>query len=258
MTIDIRAETAKYYDLQKVPFNDIPFYVKQIPSPDANVLELGCGTGRVLLSLISHCGYIHGLEISVAMLNICQKKLEKENVPQHKVCVEIADMTDFDLARKYDLIIAPYRAFQNLERDEQIDRFFKCVKKHLAVDGSCILNVFNPSTEREALIKEWICSDGENLYSEIVFQGKRFTASERRLGVDETKYVIYPELVYRVYDGNVLEDEQVMKIAMRCYWPDSFKKLIVKNGFEITNCWGGYDNQVYGEGPELVIQFRNY
>ena len=257
MTIDIRAEAAKYYDLQKVPFNDVPFYIEQIRTSDANVLELGCGTGRVLMPLASHCGYIHGLDISEAMLNICKEKLEKQNIHRSKACVETADITDFDLGRKFDLIIAPFRVFQNLEADDQIEGFFKCVRKHIAANGSCILNVFKPLRSREALIKEWTGCEGENIYSDIVVEGKRVTAHERRLGIDKEKCVIYPVLVYRIYDGDVLEDEQVLEIAMRCYWPDEFEKLIADHGFEITNRWGGYDGELYGEGNELVIEFVN-
>jgi len=255
MGIDIRSEAAKYYDLQKVPYNDIPFYMERVPSPDANILELGCGTGRVLVPLVEQCGYIHGLDISEAMLDICRKKLKKQNIPESKACVEIADITDFRLGRKFDLIIAPYRVFQNLETDDQIKGFFKCIRKHLAADGSCILNVFKPLRGREALIKEWTGCEGENLYSDIIVKGKKITAHERRLGIDKEKCVIYPALVYREYDGDVLEDEQVLEIAMRCYWPDEFEKLIIDNGFEIINRWGGYENELYGQGDELVIQF---
>jgi len=256
MGIDIRAEAAKYYDFQKIPYNDIPFYIERVPSPYASILELGCGTGRVLVPLANYCDFIHGLEISEAMLNICQRKLEKENIPRSKVRVEVADITDFRLGRKFDFIIAPYRVFQNLETDEQVDGFFKCIREHLAADGSCILNVFKPLRSREALIKEWTGCEGENLYSDIVVEGKRVTAHERRLGIDKEKCVIYPALIYRLYDGDVLEDEQVLEIAMRCYWPDEFEKLIAEHGFEIINRWGGYENELYGQGDELVIQFR--
>ena len=64
-------------------------------------------------------------------------------------------------------------------------------------------------------------------------------------------------LVYRIYDGDVLQDEEVLKIAMRCYWPNEFEKLIADHGFEIINRWGGYDGEIYGEGNELVIEFVN-
>jgi hypothetical protein len=197
------------------------------------------------------------LDISQAMLNICKRKLKSEHLPKSKARVEVADITDFNLGRKFDLIIAPYRVFQNIEQDEQIEGFFKCVRKHLAADGSCILNIFKPLRSREELIKDWTGCEGENLFSDMVIQGKRVTAHEKRLGIDKAKYVIYPALVYRIYDGDILEDEQVLEIAMRCYWPDEFEKLIADHGFEIKNRWGGYDGELYGQGNELGIEFDN-
>ena len=43
---------------------------------------------------------------------------------------------------------------------------------------------------------------------------------------------------------------------MRCYYPDEFEQLINGHGFEIVQRWGGYAGEIYGEGPELVIEFR--
>ena len=43
---------------------------------------------------------------------------------------------------------------------------------------------------------------------------------------------------------------------MRCYYPDEFEQLITGHGFEIVHRWGGYAGEIYGEGPELVIEFR--
>ena len=119
------------------------------------------------------------------------------------------------------------------------------------------MNVFKPLRSREALIKEWTGCEGENIYSDIVVEGKRVTAHERRLGINKEKCMIYPALVYRIYDGDVLEDDQVLEIAMRCYWPDEFEKLIADHGFEIINRWGGYEGELYGQGNELIIEFAN-
>ena len=65
--MDAGARAVKYYDANPVFPNDIPFYRQRIPSLRARVLELGCGTGRVLVSLLSHCGYIHGIDHSAEM-----------------------------------------------------------------------------------------------------------------------------------------------------------------------------------------------
>jgi SAM-dependent methyltransferase len=125
MNIDTRLEAARFYDSNPDMPNDIPFYQARIPAPAASILELGCGTGRVTLALAPHCSYIHGLDLSPAMLSICREKLAKADLPSGRVRVEEGDITDFDLARSFDLIIAPFRVLQNLETDAQLDGLFE-------------------------------------------------------------------------------------------------------------------------------------
>ena len=54
---DIRTEAAKYYDLNPEVLDDIPFYKERIITGKVKVLELGCGTGRVLVPLTKSSGY---------------------------------------------------------------------------------------------------------------------------------------------------------------------------------------------------------
>ncbi len=74
--------------------------------------------------------------------------------------------------------------------------------------------------------------------------------------MDPVKLVLYPEPIYRRYEGETLKDEATLKIVMRYYYPDEFEKVIVDHGFQIMNRWGGYEGEAYGQGPELVIQFK--
>jgi SAM-dependent methyltransferase len=256
MKTDIRAAAAKYYDRQDFP-DDLAFYKERVPTPGASVLELGCGTGRVLLPLAESCGTIHGLDLSEAMLSVCRGKLKTARIPRSGARVEAADICDFDLGRKFDLIIAPYRVFQNLETDGQIEGLFRCVRNHLAPRGTCVLNVFHPNRPREDLIRE-VPRQGEIFVKEIPLDdGQRLVAHERRPRVDPEKLILYPELIHRLYDGQDLKDETVLKIAMRCYYPDEFTGLIAARGFRIVNRWGGYAGEPYGRGNELIVEFAD-
>ncbi|NLD37498.1 MAG: class I SAM-dependent methyltransferase [Desulfatiglans sp.] len=69
--MDIREKTAKYFDLWSLPYDDISFYLDHIPSINSSVLELGCGTGRVLSQLVNHCDSYHGIDNSKAMIDPC-------------------------------------------------------------------------------------------------------------------------------------------------------------------------------------------
>jgi len=254
--MDIRAGAATYYDRQPIPYDDIRFYKEHIPSPDANLLELGCGTGRVLLSLVEHCGYIHGLDLSAAMLAICREKITEMDLRPDKVGIQVADITNFDLGRKFDLVIAPYRVFQNLESDAQVDGFFRCVRQHLAVGGTCILNVFRPKGDPDAIVQRMSTVE-ERLDWKMPTEDGQLACYEgihKPPARDAHKLIIYPRLIYRRYGEGVL-DEAILDIAMRVYYPSEFEHVIVNHGFKIINRWGGYAGEPYGEGGELVIEF---
>jgi len=256
MKIDIRTEAAKYYDSSPNTPNDIPFYQQRIPSLGASVLELGCGTGRVTLPLIPYCHYIHGIDISQAMLSVCREKLARAGVPPAIAQVAEGDITNFELNRAFDFIIAPFRVLQNLETDAEVDRLFQCIRRHLAPGGSCILNVFRPYLEPHDLRQQWLTNE-EGLEWEAQVEGGRLACYSRRARIDPEKLILYPELIYRRYEGEMLAEESVLKLVMRCYFPDAFEKLVLHHGFAILNRWGGYEGEVYGQGPELVIQFQD-
>ena len=75
--------------------------------------------------------------------------------------------------------------------------------------------------------------------------------------MDKDRLILYPELIYRAYENEILVDEVILKIVMRFYYPQDFTALIENQGFRILDRWGGYAGEAYGEGSELVIEFKD-
>ena len=255
MSEDIRAEAARYYDVNPTIPDDLPFYQARLPSSDAAVLELGCGTGRVLLPLAAVCGFIHGIDRSQAMLARCLQKLQTAAIPPTKARVELGDITQFALGQRFDLIIAPYRVFQLLESDAQVDGLFRCVRAHLAPGGTCILNVFHPQDGFAGVQQAWE-SMTERWQWEVIVDGVRLRCEEHWLRLDPDRHILYVELVYCREVGGAWVEDAVLQIPRRCYAPDEFEQVILEHSFRIVQRWGGYAGERYGEGPELVIQFN--
>lgn len=253
MDVDVRESVARYYDLGGAP-EDLEFYRRRVPFPDASVLDLGCGTGRILVPLNSSCGYIEGVDASEAMLAICRGKLEDGKAGSHKAQVQLGDITNLNLGSQFDLVIAPFRVMQNLETDEEVDGLFDSIRRHLKPEGSCILNVFNPKADKETMCREW-CSDSERFAWEAPYGSHTVRVHDRRLAMDRERMVLYPELIWREYDGDHLVDEARLQICMRVYYPDEFVRLVASHGFKVVDRWGGYAGEPYGEGPELVAEF---
>jgi hypothetical protein len=129
------------------------------------------------------------------------------------------------------------------------------VRRHLAPNGTCILNAFNPFCGPDELQDKWLVP-GERLIWETATTDGRVACFDRRVRIDREELVVYPDLVYRHYRGQVLVQEAVLHLAMRCYYPETFEQLILDHQYEIVNRWGGYRGEQYGKGPELIVQFR--
>lgn len=254
MSTDIPENAARYYDLSPENPGDVPFYRRRIPSPQARVLELGCGTGRVLVPLAETCRRIVGVDVSKAMLALCRHKLAERRLPSSRAEVRQGDLTDLELGEAFDLILAPFRVFQTLETEREVNGYFTAVRNHLSAGGTAILTAFRPSLNAEQMRREWV-TDQERFRWEVPFEGGRVTLHDRRPSMDRQKLVLYPELVYRRYEQARLLDETVLRIVMRCYYPEELLRLIADQGFDLVNTWGGYAGEPYGEGPELIVEF---
>src|SRR5262245_56414939 len=82
--------------------SDIDFFVEAALASKGPVLEVGCGTGRVLIPTARAGVDIVGLDLSVRMLDECRRRLREEPEPvQSRVRLVNGDMRGFDLARMF-------------------------------------------------------------------------------------------------------------------------------------------------------------
>jgi SAM-dependent methyltransferase len=96
------------------------------------VLEVGCGTGRVLIPTARAGINIFGIDLSPYMLDVCERRLEQEPIEvQNRVQIDQADMRDFDLGQTFSLITIPFRPFQHLIEVEDQIACLRCVHRHL-------------------------------------------------------------------------------------------------------------------------------
>lgn len=260
MTYDNRYEAADYYDLfSEPPGDDISFYLGRLPGADSRVLELGCGTGRVLLPTIKHVGYVLGVDLSQAMLDICNRKLKNMNISASKARTLCSDITTLDFGEDnpgFDLITAPFRVMQNLETDEQVAGLMRVIRQHLKPDGEAILNTFRPRGGFDALAEFWSERDGSNPCWSKPYGQDTVTMSDDCRNFRDNPARVYPKLIYRRHNSTgELLDESVLNIVMRVWQPDELIGLIEGHGFTITEKFGGYHGERWGEGSELVVAF---
>jgi ubiquinone/menaquinone biosynthesis C-methylase UbiE len=113
---------AEYYDyLPPVAGRrDLEFYRAYAQSAGGPILELGSGTGRILLPLAEAGHRVTGLDLSEQMLARCRVKMGAQpSEVQHRVRLVHGDMTRIELGETFRLVIIPFRPFQHLLEAEQ-------------------------------------------------------------------------------------------------------------------------------------------
>src|SRR5262249_7213750 len=122
---------------------DVQFYIEEANKAGAPVLEIGCGTGRILLPVAKTGVEIVGLDRSPTMLAILRQKLAKLSTEsQRKIELIEGDMRNFALGRRFNLVMIPYRAFLHLLTPKEQRQALTCIYEHLADNGRLIFNIF--------------------------------------------------------------------------------------------------------------------
>jgi ubiquinone/menaquinone biosynthesis C-methylase UbiE len=155
MTEALFDSVAKFYDYENETFvKDIPFYTSYAEKCRGEVLELACGTGRILIPIAQEGIKITGLDASHEMLNIARKKIEGlDEKSKRNIELIHGDMKQFNLDKTFSLIIIAFRSFQCLVRKEEQESCLKLVHQHLDDKGTLILDLFAPRHDLLAQVK---------------------------------------------------------------------------------------------------------
>ena len=124
--------------------DDISFYVEEAIKSKGPVLELGCGTGRVVIPIAQAGISVTGLDLSESMLEMAHNKLSKPENSDLDIELVHANMCDFSLNRLFKLIIIPFNGFLSLLTVEEEIKALENIKQHLEPDGKFIFDIFTP------------------------------------------------------------------------------------------------------------------
>jgi len=253
------AFVADLYD-HVVPYHnrpDIAFYVQAAQESGGPVLEIGCGTGRILIPTARAGIEIVGLDLSPHMLAVCRQRLHDEPAEVRAwVRLVQADMRDFELDQRFALVTTPFRPFQHMTTVEDQLACLKNIHRHLITGGRLILDLFNPSLE--ALVRDDL---GEEIGDEPEFttpDGRRVTRCHKIVSRDRFNQVIQVELIYYVTHPDGRQERLVHAFPMRYLFRYEAEHLLVRCGFHIDHLYADFDQSPYGskEPGELIFVAR--
>jgi SAM-dependent methyltransferase len=250
------AFVADLYDYV-VPYrnrHDVAFFVEAAQASGGPVLEIGCGTGRVLLPIARAGIHIVGLDLSPHMLHVCQDRLRQEPVQvQSRVCLLQADMRHFALSCTFPLITLPFRPFQHLTTVAEQRACLERIHRHLLPGGRLILDIFNPDVTRLGSHNL-----GQEFGEEPEFtmpDGRRVIRRHKVVANDRFNQINAMELIYDVTHADGRTERLVHAFSMRYTFRFEAEHLLARCGFQVEHVYADYDKSLYGSQypGELIL-----
>jgi SAM-dependent methyltransferase len=123
---------------------DLAYYVERARAARGPVLEAACGTGRVLIPTLEAGVDIDGFDLEPAMIERLRAKAAAKGFAPR---LEVGDLREFTMPRRYALVTVPFRAFMHLHATDDQIAALRCLREHLVPGGALVLNLFYPRWE---------------------------------------------------------------------------------------------------------------
>jgi len=249
---------AEFYDLEYEHLRsqrskDVDFYVDCSREAGGQTLEVGCGTGRVLVpTAISGCD-ITGLDFSPYMLKKCQEKLDKQvSKVQQRVKLVQGNMTGFKTGESYSLATIPFRPFQHLISVEEQKACLNCINKHLVPQGKLIFDVFHPKLARLVDIK--YTEEIEDYPETQLPDGRKLRRANRTTGFHREQQYNDIELIYYITHPDGRTERLVQSFPMGYFFRFEMEHLLELCGFRVMELFGDFDRSEFTtESPEMIF-----
>jgi SAM-dependent methyltransferase len=218
--------------------DDIPFWIGLAETIGSPILELGCGTGRVMIPLLLAGFSVDGLDSNPAALDRLSSRMNVHNLNAGEL--HRGRMQEFCVERFYNLIISPCNTFSTLSESDAT-KTLKNIGRHLKPNGTLVMDLPNPgyildndSQDEGVLTDSFIEPKTGNACQ--VFTRQRYDLESERMSVTWTYDELHP-------DGEVVRHEMTLNHYLRT--PAQMEEILFATGFSSVLVYGDYDLSQY-------------
>jgi SAM-dependent methyltransferase len=245
---------AEFYDYLPVTVDrkDVEFYAQAARAQGEPILELGCGTGRVLLPIARAGARVVGLDLSEAMLAQARAKLQAEPKElQERTRLAHGDMTDFDLRATFRLVIIPFRPFQHLVTVDAQMACLRCVHAHLVNGGRLVMDFFHTDPRR---ISDPVFLEERSTFADVTLpDGRKLRTTDRVVRFRRAEQTNDVEMIFHVEHPDGRTERLVHAFAVRYFFRYEVEHLLGRCGFRLLDVYGNFEGVPFADDSTDMV-----
>ncbi|HEX4208075.1 MAG TPA: class I SAM-dependent methyltransferase [Ktedonobacteraceae bacterium] len=240
---------APFYDAEHAHFSeDIDMYLNFATSSGGKILELACGSGRVLLPLAQEGYALTGVDTSDAMLGLARRNLEAAGVNEQCSLIQ-QDISQLALPHKFRLAFIALGSFAHITARKAQQQALAAIHAHMSPGGIFILDISNADARyMEELSGQvlhqgsWRTEDGDYLTHFV----SPASSTERHL-LELTHF-------YDQHRQGGTVARTIVTTYLYLFERGEIEVLLEQAGFTIKDVYGDYDLNPYQlESPRLIL-----
>ena len=240
---------APFYDIEHAHFDeDLDMYQNFAEANGGSILELACGSGRVLFPLAQAGFDIVGVDTSAAMLALARLRLGELD---HPVKLELVQqsMSTLHLERKFRMAFIALGSFAHVVTRHEQQKALAAIHAHLSTGGLFIVDISNADARyMEDLTGQvlhqgtWQREDGTMLTHFV----SPTTAADRHL-LELTHF-------YEQHAQGETVQRTTATTHLYLFERSEMELLLAQAGFVVKDVYGGHDLSEYTlDSPRMIF-----
>jgi SAM-dependent methyltransferase len=241
---------ASLYDL--FPFDgDLPLYRELAAAQGGHVLELACGSGRVLVPLVQAGHQVVGLDASPAMLALVRQKLDAAgSAVSARARLVQGDMREFALGETFDFALIAVKSLAYLVQRVDQQRVLAAIAAHLRPGGLLALDLMHPAPA-------WLIQPPGTLHQDLVQhlpeRGLTLARTETVVSTDLAAQVRVIRSAYELVTDEGVVTKRFVEWPYRYLYRFEAELLLEQAGFEVEAIYGGYAREPFVSDSRTML-----
>ncbi len=244
------SRVARFYDAENSDkTDDLALYCRLAASAEGGVLDVGCGTGRVLIYLAQEGHQVHGIDNDRAMLDRLEQKLKLLPQLRERIAYEHGDVLTHKWERDFGLILLTYNALMHFHEQEEQIALLQTLRPCLAPAGIIVIDLPNAgpifaSEDTDALTHERSFLDPESGHL-VMLQSLSF--------LDRATQMLRVEWIYDEISGEGTVTRLIAPHRLRYFFLSELRLLLERCGFALSAVYGDTEGAPYDAESERMI-----